>query len=98
MTDKEIIEVVTAHKDGKPIEGRHVTGTTDWSDCTIDPAWNFGDWDYRVKPEPPKPREWWFVKNLGSDGAARYGWTRYDVKQIGVDYLEQVHVREVLPE
>lgn len=60
-------------------------------------TWNFAGFIYRIKSEPKKPKEWWFVCNLGEEDR-RYGWTRYDVKQICVDYLVQVHVREVIDE
>lgn len=49
MTPDQIIEVVTAFKNGKKIECRNkVCGT--WVDAT--PDWNFYHYDYRVKPEP----------------------------------------------
>lgn len=49
MTPDQIIEVVTAFKNGKKIESRNkVIGG--WTDSN--PDWNFFCFDYRVKPEP----------------------------------------------
>lgn len=51
MTDKEIIEVVQAHSEGKQIQflDNHLK---DWLDCSInEPCWDFSSYDYRVKPE-----------------------------------------------
>lgn len=61
MTPDQIIEVVTAFKNGKKIECRNkVCGT--WVDAT--PDWNFYHYDYRVKPEP---MELWV--NVYDDGS-----------------------------
>lgn len=61
MTPDQIIEVVTAFKNGKKIECRNkVCGT--WVDAT--PDWNFYHYDYRVKPEP---MELWV--NVYEDGS-----------------------------
>lgn len=63
MTDDEILTVVQAHKEGKKIEckGRHLSHPmipkwNEWTDSN--PHWNFAEFDYRVAPEPRKPREW----------------------------------------
>lgn len=66
MTDDEIIEVVRAHKEGKQIQHRLNENTDgdpadhNWKDVEIGRLWpwNFLQRDYRVKPEPRKPREW----------------------------------------
>lgn len=36
----------------------YVKPAYDWSDKTCD-LFDFVSYEYRVKPEPPKPREWW---------------------------------------
>ena len=61
MTHDEMIAVITAHKEGKTIQFRW-RSEIKWQD-TACPAWNFGDHDYRVKPEP---LEIWV--NVYSDG------------------------------
>lgn len=56
-----MIAVIQAHKEGESLEfrKRHVRNAI-WQDLhPICFGANFGDYDYRVKPEPPKPREWW---------------------------------------
>lgn len=60
MTDDEIIEVVRAHKEGKQIECIP-RGEGRWKETFFEGkpiSWNFHLFDYRVKPEPRKPREW----------------------------------------
>jgi hypothetical protein len=59
MTDDEIIAVVQSHKDGKKIQVQsgHFHDWETLSDrCEV--QWNFGLFNYRVAPEPRKPREW----------------------------------------
>ena len=63
MTDDEIIAVVQAHKVGKVIEWSYKAGTR-WQQA-LSPVWNFDSLDYRVKPEPPKPREFWIEERFG---------------------------------
>lgn len=61
MTDDEIIAVVQAHKEGKQIQAVGVCeGDRDinWRDVHLF-YWDFQHYNYRVKPEPRKPREWW---------------------------------------
>lgn len=58
MTHDEMIAVIQAHKAGKAIEVRdRGWPIAHWG--ASDPNWNFLCYDYRIKPEPPKPREWW---------------------------------------
>lgn len=54
MTHEEMISVIQAHKEGKQIQYRRI-GNTEWLD-TPKPAWNFVLFEYRIKPEPPKPK------------------------------------------
>ncbi len=67
MTDSEIIAVVVAHQEGKKIQARRVYGkphpweNLDWSD--VNAHWQFAEFDYRVAPEPRKPREFWIHLN-----------------------------------
>ncbi len=62
MTDDEILEVVQAHKEGKRIEYALKTRCT-WVLESHPPLWDFLKYDYRVAPEPRKPREWWIHLN-----------------------------------
>lgn len=59
MTHDEMMAVLTAHRDGKCIEYRTVTGVH-WSPCTS-PIWSFDKCVYRVKPEPMV--RWCVVRN-----------------------------------
>jgi hypothetical protein len=68
MSIDEMIAVLQAHKDGEAVECRITSagqrfsyydcgGHFEWSKpCGTPPTFNFGYYDYRVKPEPPKPR------------------------------------------
>ena len=49
MTEQEIIDVVTAHKNGEEIQ--FYNGDV-WQDAVY-PKWNFADCVYRVKPNSP---------------------------------------------
>ena len=97
MAADEIIAVVQAHKEGKQIECRPRAGQQDdWTKA--DPIWNFPFYDYRVKPEPPKPREWWLNEY---DFQAFFG--PHPTLEAAIagktnGYLRSIHVREVLPE
>jgi hypothetical protein len=90
MTHDEMIEVLTAYRDGKAVQFWD-TFFNDWLDvgqnCS---AFNFHHFKYRIKPEQKKPREWHIdlTNNLAISGLA-------------IDFLERyphrfVHVREVL--
>ncbi len=65
MTDDEIIAVVQAHKEGKQIQARVLESSPSYC-FGLDGKWmmlNVGVWDfanveYRIAPEPRKPREW----------------------------------------
>ena len=51
MTDQEILDVVTAHTQGKSIEwNKPFSGN--WQPVIGNPAWCFTQEVYRVKPEP----------------------------------------------
>ena len=57
-----MLAVLEAWKAGKEIQ--HRGGSVDaWSDCCIkppfQPSWDFYTTQYRVKPEPREPREFW---------------------------------------
>ncbi len=62
MTDEEIIAVVQAHREGKPIQWRRLIEREHgcWSSLNQKDyaRWNFYEFRYRVAPEPRKPREW----------------------------------------
>ena len=51
MTPDEMIAVIQAHKEGKQIQSRQISGG-EWAN-TI-PLWNFSIAEYRIKPAEPK--------------------------------------------
>ncbi len=57
MTDDEIIAVVQEHKEGKQIQRVLRDSNCEWIDV-IEACWDFDHYNYRVAPEPRKPREW----------------------------------------
>lgn len=59
-TFDEMIAVINAYQQGKELQRRQWnTGAfEDWKDCGLI-AWDFSKTEYRIKPEPPKLREWW---------------------------------------
>lgn len=52
MKPTEMIAVLEAHMQGKAIQFR--SGEADWKDVAK-PAWNFLEYEYRIKPERAAP-------------------------------------------
>lgn len=50
MNTPEMIEVLTAHLDGKAIEYKEVKSVV-WKDASSQPCWNWAEYNYRVKKE-----------------------------------------------
>ncbi len=92
MTSDEIIAVVKAYSDGKIIQCRN-KGAEGWASFRAgdEIVWNFGIFDFRVAPEPRKPREWW--AEVPSDGSV--GQLFQNLSQNTKGY-ELVRVREVI--
>lgn len=95
MTHDEMIAVLEAHRDGKVIECSPL-GSGLWLpfDGGGFPPRTFHAYEYRIKPEPQQPREWWIERM--PDGEKNL-WTCPRSAVIG-RYQEIIHVREVLPE
>lgn len=94
MSHEEMIAVIQADKEGKTVEFRQ-RARSQWLDC-MEPIWDFSDFDYRIKPTPPKPREWWICYDSISDYGDPVNPLFWSVRQ--VTGRKQIHVREVLPE
>lgn len=101
MTFAQIREVIDAAEAGKQIQFCHIgpAPSPPWTDCAPSerPVFNFYSYDYRVKPEPPKPREFDVATCL------RYG-NRWVVAEhphqrvtAQCSHCIVLHVREVLP-
>lgn len=95
MTIDEKIAVLQAYRSGKLIQ---VIGCPDreltlnypaWTDIG-EPKFNFSFYSYRVKPEPPKPREWRLYES-DEPGSMMEA---YPVGPFG--FPNGIHVREVL--
>lgn len=84
MTYDEMIAVIQAAKEGKAIEqyrrGRHDLGP--WEPRTNGMMFDFVNYLYRIKPEPPKPREWWFVEYSLKFGLSDTDPTPYATREI----------------
>lgn len=64
MTHDEMIAVIQAAKEGKELQSkfRLMRGgePNEWRELhRRSEHFDFADYDYRVNPEPPKPREFW---------------------------------------
>lgn len=49
-----MIAVLQGYKEGKPIQSA-TKGEDNWK-TTVPPCWDFDMFDYRIKPEEPKPK------------------------------------------
>lgn len=92
MTHDEMISVIQAHRDGKDVQLRWRDNGLVWITVKAHPNWHFDRADYRIKPEPPKPREWW-LRNRECGCC----WNVSDSPFLDPGY-PGIHVREVLPE
>ena len=100
MTHDEMIVVIAAHRDGKEIEARHRRSINPaWQPFTKDenPHWDTWTWDYRIKPEPRLPRDFWAVYAPNHKAPLRV--TRAEAEGDAAMYSNPaavIHVREVL--
>lgn len=83
------ISVMQAALEGKPIQGRKRCSDDHW--YTVEPAWEWKTYEYRIAPEPRKPRE--FFVSVSDDGVA----FKFDEGDERLGY-EKVRVREVIEE
>lgn len=91
MSIDQIVEVVTAFRDGKKVQSRQRFANTCWGD-TNSPDWNFSEFEYRLKREP---REFWIVDHRDHEVPRVYSceqklWSGFTG--------EQIHVLEVIPD
>lgn len=91
LLDAETQAALKAH--GGPYQLLTDEGWTDWED----PAW-VNSSTYRVKPAPPKPREWWCVGKHMHDSEAGAIAFRDEcrAKYVESDFGPIIHVIEVL--
>lgn len=96
MTHGEMIAVIAAHRDGKAIQFCSFDMGGEWRDADH-PAWDFANYNYRIKPEP---REWWVNTYVATSPAftQRLYWSRKEADENAAPgRVECVHVREVIP-
>lgn len=89
---RERIAVMQAWAEGEEIEC--CDRNDEWKPC-LSPAWNWVDFEYRVKP---KPREWWLVLITGGLGDVACE-SEADAKRfvsVSSRPFEIVHVKEEL--
>jgi hypothetical protein len=85
---QQLMPVMQAHAEGKPIRSR-LHGTNTWVRC-IDPTW-YDDFDYEVEP---KPREWWL--NAYDWGHCLHKTNELAEKHKMDNCVETIHLREVI--
>lgn len=95
LLDYETREALKAH--GGPYE---MVGSAGAWIVVGDPAWSGGT-TYRVKPQPPKPREWWMLRQICKDTEAEAIAFREECHRMSPElgFLDMpiIHVIEKLP-
>lgn len=104
-TEKSI-QVMEAYTAGKQIQVRSRKSPpteNEWEDVEgrygHTPAWNWQDFDYRVKPaEKPKPKEYWVLEGHAyeNEGIANFAFNAQMAFHKGLGQ-RVVHVKEVIP-
>lgn len=100
MTTAEILALVQAYAEGKQIQFRCAGSTNEgWIDVLPRERFdlNFYSYDYRIKPEPRAPREWW-IAWCEEHGPSLKAWSEAPVLMGHCPACHIVHVREVLAE
>lgn len=87
---RHISEVTKAFAEGKEIQ-ISPKGDEEWVDCE-NPTWRFVRFDYRVKLEERKPREWQMWVN-----ASGVRFEEFAEDRTSVENWTKITVREVLP-
>jgi hypothetical protein len=94
LLDDATREALKAH--GGPYEHFHECGA--WEAATT-PQWS-AHRAYRVKPQPPKPREWWLLDQVARNTEAEAIELRAECDRISPDMgflaMPIIHVREVI--
>lgn len=98
MEINEMIAVLQAHKEGKAVQFKSKTFSQSWIDVRGGDSlgWDFSAYNYRIKPEPPKPREFWITIGGQVWGRREHAeqWFRNESEAV----RRVIHVREVLDE
>ena len=97
LLDRETQEALKAH--GGPYEFWPSSSySDDWGIAPNDADCWINRMIYRVKPTPPKPREWWLTSQVAHATEAKAVEFRRQLQSEnpGMDFPPIVHVREVL--
>jgi len=62
-TTADKIKVMQASEDGQQIEWRPICCKSPWLKMKRSPTWGWGNCEYRIKPDDPKPLECWVTLN-----------------------------------
>ena len=93
LLDRETQEALKAH--GGPWEFLDISGN--WDELES-PHWQQNS-TYRVKPAPPKPREWWFcIHDCSGFASTIPTHVKGSAERSRQPGQSVIHVREVLPE
>lgn len=95
---KEFLPIIQGYAEGKEVEWQYRNDPSrDRWHHDPNPVWN-ELYSYRIKPEPPKPREWWQVMQNG------FSLGVYECENDALNFRFRnnldaivIHVREVLP-
>lgn len=87
-TTKEMIEVMQAYERGEQIQFLEYGGVK-WEDCVGEPYWNWGKYDYRVKPIPMcwramKGKPYYIVGTDGDVWMALEAYTKIDKNRFNI--------------
>ena len=97
MTLSELAAVlIEAEKTGRPLEMNSLGNRPDVGWCATGGDCLWLNMAYRVKPEPPKPREWWIL--VYPDGEVSHPYdTPAEAARVASGWMrvERLHVREV---
>lgn len=98
------ISVMQAAQTDKPIQCKSIGpygNMPNWEDGK-DWAWDWANYDYRIAPEPRKPRDFWIAcySAHGLDTFVGHAFSEKNPPQLssGSTYYSVIHVREVIEE
>lgn len=76
MTDREMINVISAHENGEPIQ-ISIKERDHWLDCEADPEWDFRRFDYRIKPLGERYRPYRTPEEFIADARKHGEWIKH---------------------
>jgi hypothetical protein len=92
---KELLPIIQAFAEGKAIQWRWRTHTPWLPVLCLGDLFDTEGFEYRIKPEPSKPREWW-INEYKRGETFCYENRELADKCAGLGRIRCIHVREVL--